>query len=168
MCWSRSPRSSPRLLSQRRRRRSPASQRFTSSVTRRRRRRPDPTRTALPRPRSTVRPPLRQHPLRPAARTAHPPTKHEARGQAPPSIPVTRWQPNFMVLCLSFFLFHANSTKKRKKNDLTSDKVYEEQPDYQHPLSYIHRSPAHHCCFLCNLLPLKHSPIGCLFQCLFV
>lgn len=27
--------------------------------------------------------------------------------------------------------------RKEKKNDLTSDKVYEQQPDYQHPLSYI-------------------------------
>lgn len=165
MCWSRSPRSSPRLLSQRRRRRSPASPRSTSSVTRRRRRRPDPTRTALPRPRSMVRPPLRQHPLRPAARTVHPPTKYKETHPPIPGHPVSAQLYGFVFIF--FFLFHANSTKKRKKNDLTSDKVYEEQPDYQHSLSYID-PPTHHCCFLCNLLPLKHSPIGCLFQCLFV
>lgn len=57
------------------------------------------------------------------------PLSTTSRSRPVPLPVVTRWQPNFMVLCLSFFLFHANSTKKRKKNDLTSDKVYE-QPDY--------------------------------------
>lgn len=130
MCWSRSPRSNPRLLFPHRRQRSPASPKFTSFATRHRRRRPDPTRTASPHPRNMVRPPLHQHPRRPAAHMVHPLTKHYISRPVPLPV-VTRWQPNFMVLCLSFFLFHANSTKKRKKNDLTSDKVYE-QPDYHH------------------------------------
>lgn len=85
MCWSRSQRSNPRLSSPHRRPRSPASPRFTSFATRHRRRRPDLTPTALPRPRNMVRPPLHQHPRRPAARTVPPPTKHYISLEASPT-----------------------------------------------------------------------------------